>query len=93
MSKKSLENQRIERRHFPRSGLQTKVKILKDGLEAIEESRNHSLTGLFLKTNSPDSYRLDEKVELAFKDEGGIDRSHSGTIVRTTKNDVAIHYI
>ncbi len=93
MPKKSLENQKIERRHPPRTELQTKVKILKDGLEAIEESRNHSLTGLFLKTNSPDSYEVDEKVEVSFKDESGIDRFYSGTIVRTTRNGIAIHYI
>ncbi len=93
MPKKSLENQKIERRHSPRTELQTKVKILKDGLEAIEESRTHSLTGLFLKTNTPDNYKLDEKVEVSFKDESGVDRFYSGTIVRTTRKGVAIHYI
>ncbi len=93
MPKKSLENQKVERRHSPRTDLPTKVKILNDGLEAIEESRNHSLTGLFLKTKTPDSYELDGKVEVSFKDESGIDRLYSGTIVRTTRNGVAIHYI
>ncbi|MCF6245926.1 MAG: PilZ domain-containing protein [Desulfobacula sp.] len=93
MPKKSLENQIVERRKSPRQRLKTMVKVDNQGTQTTEESVNHSLTGLFIKCSSPEDYKKNSKVGLSFKDENGVDHDHSGWIIRTTRNGVAIQYI
>ncbi len=92
MLKKSLENQSIERRESPRHRLKTKVKLVVGKKETIEESENLSLTGLFLKSNVPENYGVDEPVEVSYTDESGKEQKHTGKIIRKSKTGVAIMY-
>lgn len=92
MVKKSLKNQVVERRESPRKSLKTRVKLVLGGKERVEESRNISLTGLFLKSNQPDSYAINDPVAVSFKDESGAPETHNGKIVRKSNEGIAVMY-
>jgi len=92
MVKKSLKSQTIERRQSPRLPLRTRVQLLSESAETVVESENHSLTGLFIKSNFPDTYRVNDAVTVAFTDEAGAQQTRSGKIVRNGQDGMAIHY-
>lgn len=92
MSKKSLAHQDVERREAERTNLKTNVKLMKGEEEIVEEIENSSLTGLFIKTNSPEKLQINDTVEVSFIDENGIARTHAGQVVRKSKRGFAIHY-
>lgn len=92
MVKKSLESQIIERRQAPRLPLRTRVQLLSKDEATVAESENHSLTGLFIKSNFPDTYQVNDAVTVAFTDEAGVPQTRSGKIVRASQDGVAIHY-
>ena len=92
MIKKSLKNQVVERRESPRKSLKTRVKLVVGGRERVEESKNISLTGLFLKSNQPEKYDINDSVEVSFTDESGTPTSHNGKIIRKTNDGVGVMY-
>lgn len=92
MSKKSLESQQIERRESNRTEIETDVKIICGDTETVEQSKNYSLTGLFIKSNSPEDVKINDEVEVSFVDEKGESHIHKGQVVRTSKTGFAIHY-
>ena len=51
MHKKSLKNQKIDRRSSPRKRLEAMVKVTREEEQTTESTMNYSLTGLFLKSN------------------------------------------
>ncbi len=92
MLKKSLKNQSIERRLSPRNRLKAMVKVVKEEDHTSEETINYSLTGLFFKCNFSDQYSINEKVEVSFKDQRGTAQTHTGQVVRKSREGIAIHY-
>lgn len=92
MSKKSLAGQDVERREAERTNLKTDVKLVKGNEEIVEEIENSSLTGLFIKTNSPEKLKVNDTVEVSFIDENGVAQTHAGQVVRKSDKGFAIHY-
>ncbi|MBU1196840.1 MAG: PilZ domain-containing protein [Proteobacteria bacterium] len=92
MSKKSLAGQDVERREAERTDLKTDVKLIKGEEEIVEEIENSSLTGLFIKTNTPEKLQINDTVKVSFIDENGIARNHAGQVVRKSERGFAIHY-
>ena len=93
MLKKSLKNQKIDRRSSPRQRLEAMVNVATKDVHEIERSMNYSLTGLFLKCNFPEKYQLNDQVDITFKDENGVPHSHTGEVVRKSRDGVGIHYL
>lgn len=92
MIKKSLKNQKIERRSSPRKRLEAMVKVTRDEEQTTESTVNYSLTGLFLKSNFPEKYQLKDQVTVSFEDENGVSHSHTGEVVRKSRDGCGIHY-
>lgn len=92
MSKKSLSGQDVERREAERKNLKTDVTLVAGEEEIIEEIENSSLTGLFIKTNSPAKLKIDDTVKVSFIDENGVAQNHAGRVVRKSDRGFAIHY-
>lgn len=92
MFKKKVKDQIIERRSSPRKRLKNMVKVDKKKERITEKSINYSLTGLFLKCNTPERHCINDKVEVAFKDEKGMLQTHTGRIVRKSRKGIAIRY-
>ncbi|WP_022663643.1 PilZ domain-containing protein [Desulfospira joergensenii] len=92
MLKKSLKNQKIDRRSSPRKRLDAMVKVVKKEGQTTENSMNYSLTGLFLRSNFPEKYQLKDQVSVSFTDETGTTHSHTGEVVRKSREGIAVHY-
>ena len=51
-----------------------------------------SLTGLFLRSNFPEKYQLNDQVRVTFEDEQGVSHSHTGEVVRTSEKGCGIRF-
>ncbi len=92
MFKKSLKNQKIDRRSSPRKRLDAMASVVGKEGNVTEKTQNHSLTGLFLKSNFPEKYQLKDSVKVSFKDETGVSHTHTGEVVRKSREGIGIHY-
>lgn len=92
MFKKSLQNQKVERRLSPRKRLDAMVNVVREESQTTERSVNYSLTGLFLRSNFPEKYQIKDQVNISFTDETGGFHSRTGEVVRKSRKGIAIHY-
>ncbi len=92
MFKKSLKNQKIDRRSSPRKRLDAMARVVSKEGNATEKTQNYSLTGLFFKSNFPEKYQPKDSVTVSFKDDTGVSHTHTGEIVRKSREGIGIHY-
>lgn len=81
-----------DRRGATRIPFRSFVDFVLGGALHKETSQNLSKGGIFLSSTTPEKYKVDEKITLAFQLSDGQPQKHAGKIVRKTSEGMGIEF-
>lgn len=82
-----------EKRKYPRKEFECFVDFVKEGRLFKESSKNLSYSGVFLKSNKPDKYNIDDSLMLTFQISNGQPQKHKGRVVRKKNNGIGVQFL
>lgn len=82
-----------EKRRYPRHTFNALVDFVRQNHLYKETADNLSESGIFIRSNNPAQYMLNERVTLSFQTSDGKPHKYTGEIVRKNESGIGIHFI
>ncbi len=92
MAKEETSEQTDEKRKHERKSTNVQVEIITSGKLSKEIAKDISLSGIYVKKDKFDRYKVDEAVVLAFESKTGDAQTLEGKIVRKDDEGIGIRF-
>lgn len=82
-----------EMRKYQRVEFESFVEFIKEGKLFKETSKNLSYTGMFIKSKSPEKYKVDDSILITFQYPKGHPQKREGKIIRVEKKGIGVRFL